>query len=467
MIAPHSILTESRKTLSLGLPLVGAQLAQISMSFVDTVMAGNYHPDDLASVAIGSSFFMPFFTIAIGILMALSPIIAQLFGARELGSIGKKVRQGLWLSVLLSIPVILVLNHLGPVMLLLGFTSEVIRITSGYLFAVSWGIPAVLAFMVLRYFNEALGVTRPALYITLIGLVFNIFGNYTLIYGRFGFPELGAVGTGWATALVFWVMFLVMLGYTLGKKEYRRYRLFRDVRLPERRHIGEILRIGTPIGISMGMETSMFAVMALLMGTLGTTIVAAHQIAINFASITFMIPLGLSLAITVRVGQLYGKRHFRQSRFAGFAGIGLCTAIMCCAAVIMMLFPDRIASVYSNDPEVISMAAMLLIMAAIFQISDGLQVGGSGALRGLKDTKIPMIVNLTAYWIIGIPLGYTLGIVLEWGPRGLWAGLIAGLTIAAIMHNLRFHYITRTFLTDANDPGEKTVMESKPHKSPS
>ncbi|MGM0739068.1 MAG: MATE family efflux transporter [Bacteroidota bacterium] len=445
LTTPYSILTETRRTLFMGLPLVGAQLAQISMSFVDTVMAGNYHPDDLASVAIGSSFFMPFFTIAIGILMALSPIIAQLFGARQLDGIGKKVRQGLWLAVLISIPVILVLNNLGPVMNLLGFTEEVIRITSGYLFALSWGVPPVFAFMVLRFFNEALGVTRPALYITLIGLVFNILGNYTLIYGRFGFPELGAVGTGWATALVFWVMFLAMLAFTVGRRTYRRFRLFRNVRLPERRHIGEILRIGTPIGISLGMETSMFAVMALLMGTLGTTVVAAHQIALNFASITFMIPLGLSMAITVRVGQLHGKRRYSHSRFAGFTDIGLCTAIMCGTALIMVLFPHQIASIYTNDPEVVSMAAMLLIMAAIFQISDGLQVSGSGALRGLKDTRVPMFVNLTAYWIVGIPLGYTLGIVLEWGPRGLWAGLIAGLTMAAILHNVRFHLITRTF----------------------
>ena len=446
MTPVYSIQGESRTILGLGLPMVGAQLAQISMSFVDTVMAGNYHPDDLAAVAIGSSFFMPFFTIVIGILMALSPIIAQLFGARDLDLIGKKVRQGLWLSVLLSVPVIFLLNNLGPVMDLLGFADEVILKTSGYLYAVSWGVPAVFAFMVLRFFNEALGVTRPALYVTLVGLVFNVLGNYTLIYGRFGFPELGAVGTGWATAIVFWVMFLAMLAYTAGKKGYKRFRLFRDVRLPERQHVGEILRIGTPIGVSMGMETSMFAVMALLMGTLGTTIVAAHQIAINFASITFMIPLGLSMAITVRVGQLYGRRQLAHSRFAGFTGIALCTAIMCCAAVIMMLFPHRIASIYTQDPEVISMAAMLLIMAAIFQISDGLQVGGSGALRGLKDTKVPMIVNLTAYWIIGIPLGYTLGIVMEWGPRGLWAGLIAGLTMAAILHNLRFHLITKKFL---------------------
>lgn len=452
MVLRQPFLIESRKTLALGIPLAGAQLAQISMSFVDTVMAGNYHPDDLASVAIGSSFFMPFFTIVIGILMALSPIIAQMFGARNLEFIGKNMRQGLWLALLLSLPVILILNNLQPVMNLLGFSDEVIHITAGYLFALSWGIPPVFAFMVLRFFNEALGVTRPALYITLVGLLFNIIGNYTLIYGRFGFPELGAVGTGWATALVFWVMFLIMFAYTARKKAYLRYRLFGDIRLPEKKYIGEILRIGTPIGISMGMETSMFAVMALLMGTLGTSVVAAHQIAINFASITFMIPLGLSMAITVRVGQLYGSNRLQESRFAGFTGIGLCTAIMCCAAVIMILFPEKIAGVYTNDAEVTGIAAMLIVMAAVFQISDGLQVSGSGALRGLKDTKIPMIVNLTAYWVIGIPSGYLLGIVMGWGPVGLWTGLIAGLTIAAILHNIRFYYITKRFITLPDNP---------------
>ncbi len=437
------IQAESGKTLSLGLPLIGAQLAQISMSFVDTVMAGNYHPDDLASVAIGSSFFMPLFTVVIGILMALSPIIAQLFGARKLNQIGKQVQQGLWLSIFLSVPALLVLNHLQPVMNLLGFTPEVTNITSGYLFALSWGIPPVFAFMVLRFFNEALGATRPALYVTLVGLFFNILGNYTLIYGHFGFPELGAVGTGWATALVFWVMFLVMLAFTAGRKAYRRFKLFNGLQMPERAHIGEVMRIGTPIGISMGMETSMFAVVALLMGSLGTTIVAAHQVAINIASVAFMIPLGLSMAITVRVGQLHGKKQYQQARLAGFTGIGLCTLIMSFTALFMITFPKQIVGIYTSDPEVIEMASMLLIMAAIFQVSDGLQVGGSGALRGLKDTKIPMIVNIAAYWVIGIPLGYTLGMVLDGGPAGLWIGLIAGLTAAAILHNVRFFLISR------------------------
>lgn len=441
---PGRLLAESGTTLTLGLPLVGAQLAQVSMSFVDTVMAGNYHPDDLAAVAIGSSFFMPLFTVAVGILMALSPIIAQLFGGRQWHRIGIKVRQGLWLALMLSLPVMLLLNSLAPLMEQLGFSEEVIGITSGYLFAVSWGIPAVFAFMVLRFFNEALGATRPALFVALIGLIFNILGNYTLIYGHFGFPELGAVGTGWATTLVFWVMFLVMLAFTATRKTYRRFRLFRVPEPPDRRHLFEILRIGTPVGISVGMETSMFAVVALLMGTMGTHVVAAHQIAINIATVTFMIPLGLSMAITVRVGQLQGRGRADMVRFAGFTGIALCTLIMCIAALVMVTLPEAIVRIYTRDVEVASMAAGLLVMAAIFQVSDGLQVGGSGALRGLKDTRIPMFVNLAAYWVIGIPLGYLLGMILGWGPVGLWTGLIAGLSVAAVLHNIRFYLITST-----------------------
>lgn len=430
--------SESRVLFRLGLPLVGAQLAQISMNVVDTLMAGNYHPDDLAAVAVGSGFFMPFFTVSIGILMALSPVIAQLFGRRHLHLIGLKVRHGFLLSLVLSVLVVLLLNRTGPLMTFLGYDPAVADITAGYLYAVSWGMPAVLAFMVLRFFNESLGATKPALVITLIGLVFNIAGNYTLIYGHFGFPELGAVGTGWATALVFWVMFACMAVYTASKKAYRRFGLFHRPGRPERRHLTELLRIGTPIGISMGMETSMFATVALLMGSMGTAVVAAHQIAINVASVTFMIPLGLSMAITIRVGQLFGKGRPVDARFAGFTGIGLCTVIMALAATGMVLLPDRIAALYTNDYEVASMAAGFLLFAAIFQISDGLQVSGSGALRGLKDTRIPMYVNLAAYWVVGIPLGYALATLTEAGPSGLWIGLIAGLSVAAVLHNLRF-----------------------------
>lgn len=434
---------ESRFTLSLGLPVAGAQLAQIAMQVVDTLMAGNYSGTDLAAVAIGTSIFMPIFMLSIGILMAVNPIVAQLVGAKDYKLIGKNLRQGLWLSLILCIPAFFLIRNATPMMEIMGLEPDVILITEGYLNAVSWGFPAAFAFMTLRFFNEALGATRPPMYITLIGLGCNVITNYALIYGNFGMPELGGVGAGWATAIVFWVMFLGMAVFTFTRKTYRIYHLLKDIRLPEWYYIREVLRIGVPNGISSAMEVTLFSVTALLMGAISTTAVAGHQIAINIASVTFMIALGLSTAITVRVGQATGRDQPKRARFTGFAGILLTTGFMGIMAIFMIIFPEQLAGLYTQETDVLIIAAQLLILAAVFQISDGLQVSGLAALRGLKDTKIPMYVNFIAYWIIGIPLGYLLGVYLEIGPSGLWFGLIAGLTVAALLHCLRFQILSR------------------------
>lgn len=434
---------EAGLTLRLGLPIVAAQLLHMSMSFVDTVMSGNYGTVDLAAVALGSSLFYPVYALGGGILMAMSPIISQLYGARKFDLIGKNVRQGLWLALILSIPAILALRNLDFILAFMGVAADTQAITRGYIKAIAWGVPGAFGFMALRYFNESLGNSRPVMYVALIGLAFNITGNYALIYGRLGFPELGAIGTGWASAIVLWVMFASLWIYTASRKNYKRFKVFQNLRLPDKGYIGEILRLGIPIGISSTMEVTMFAITALLMGSLGTLAVAGHQVAINFAALTFMIPFGLSTAITVRVGHSLGRGSLPEARFAGFVGIGLSVMIMCCTAIIMFSFPGVITRIYTNDINVREIAISLIYMAAIFQISDGLQVSGYGALRGLKDTRVPMYVNLLAYWIVGLPLGYFLGIHLNIGPEGLWIGLIAGLSVAALLHNVRFNLLTR------------------------
>lgn len=434
---------ELRLLLQIGIPVIIGNLLQISMSVVDTVMAGNLSPQDLAAVAVGSSLFMPIFIFGAGVLMAVSPIVAQHFGSRQLHLIGKTTRQSLWLALILSIPSIILLRNTEPVLILLNVEPEIYPLTLGYLDAISWGVLPLYFYVALRNFNEGISVTKPAMYIALVGLFFNILGNYTLMYGKFGFPRLGAIGTGYASAIVMIVMCVAIFTYTYRRKAYKRFQIFRDLKLPNRKYIGELLRIGIPIGVSMCMEVTMFAVIALLMGSLGTYAVAGHQIAINFASITFMLAFGLSAAITVRVGQVMGRSGLKNARFSGFAGIGLATSFMFFTMLLMFLVPEFISSLYTDDPELIKIAVSLLYMAAIFQLSDGLQVSGYGALRGLKDTKIPMFVNLIAYWIVGLPLGYTLGIYMVMGPKGLWIGLIAGLTIAGILHNLRFHILTK------------------------
>ncbi len=436
-------LTEAGITFRLGLPLIIANLLQMSMAFVDTVMAGNLSTQDLAAVAVGSSILTPVFMFGGGILMAVTPIVAQHFGGGAMDKIGRSVRQSLWLAIILAVPTILLLRNAEPVLLLLDLEPEVARLADGYLKAAAWGIPGFFGYLALKHFNEAVSVTRPAMYFAVVGLFFNIIGNYTLMFGRFGFPALGAIGTGWATMLVMWVMFLCMLVYTYRKKGYREFGIFNDLRLPDPAYMKELLRLGLPIGITMTMEVSMFAVMSLLMALFSTTAVAAHQITLNIASITFMMAFGLSSAITIRVGQNLGKKSMRMATFSGYTGITMTIMMMCCTATVFLLFPEFLVSIYTGDESLTPLAVQLLFFAAIFQISDGLQVSGSAALRGLKDTKIPMIVNLIAYWFVGLGSGYLLGFTLGYGPPGLWTGLLLGLTTAAILHNLRFRYLTR------------------------
>ena len=434
----QKIRTEISSLMKVGAPVIIAQLLQMSMSFVDTVMAGRLSPQDLAAVAVGSSILLPFVVLCLGCMMAVTPIVAQNVGGRRFEQIGKNARQVLWLSQILALPSFFLLRNLDAAFPLIGVTNEIIPIAGGYLRALSWGIFPAYAFGALRYFNEGLSVTRPAMYIAAIGLLVNIPGNYVLMFGKLGFPQLGAVGTGYSTSIVFTVMFAFMLWFTMKFRAFQRFGIFDKFRWPEKEYLSELLKVGVPIGISSTMEVTMFAVVSLLMSTISTIAIAGHQVAINFASMAFMIPFGLSVAISSRVGLSVGRNRPDEARFRGFVGVGVASFIMLCTAALMYLFPESIVGIYTDDSQVTDIAVQLLIMAAIFQISDGLQVSGFGALRGLKDTKIPMYVNLFAYWVIGIPTAYYLGFHTTLGAPGLWVGLIAGLTVAGILHNLRF-----------------------------
>lgn len=438
----YRIRKEASTLMSVGVPVIIAQLLQMSMSFVDTVMAGRLSPQDLAAVAVGSSILLPFVVLCLGCMMAVTPIVAQNAGGRRFMQIGKNARQVLWLSQILALPSFFLLRNLDSAFPLIGVTDEIIPIAGGYLRAISWGIFPAYAFGALRYFNEGLSVTRPAMYIAAIGLLVNIPGNYVLMFGKLGFPRLGAVGTGYSTSIVFTVMFICMLWFTMRFEAYERFGIFDKFRWPEKKYLSELLRIGVPIGISSTMEVTMFAVVSLLVSTISTVAVAGHQVAINFASMSFMIPFGLSIAISARVGQSIGRGRPDEARFRGYVGVGISCSLMLFMATVMYLFPEQIVAIYTDDSNVTSVAVQLLFMAAIFQISDGLQVSGFGALRGLKDTKIPMYVNLVAYWVIGIPVAYYLGFKAGYGAPGLWVGLIAGLTMAGILHNLRFYHKT-------------------------
>lgn len=438
-----NIKKESSTLLKVGLPIVGTQLLGMGLNVTDTIMAGKLSAADLAGVAIGNALYLPVTLFGMATLVAINPIVSQYLGARKFFEIGKSARQMLWLVVFLSIPSFFIIRNLDVVMHMIGVDTEIIPLASGYLKSVSWGVFALFTYAGIRYFSEGLAITKPPMYIAFSTLLLNIPANYIFMYGKLGSPALGAIGTGYATSVVQIIAGISIIVFTISFKPYKRFNIFAKTKGPEWKYIKELLRVGIPSGASSTMEILLFASVSLLMGTLSVTASAAHQVAINIAATIFMIPFGLSMAISQRVGKAVGQGSMSDARFRGFLGTGLCTLIMTCTAILIFTIPEFIVGIYSADVEVKKMAVSLIFMAGVFQISDGLQVGGFGALRGLKDTRIPMVVNFISYWLIGFPVGYYLGITLNYGPEGLWVGLISGLSIAAILHNLRFHTLTK------------------------
>ena len=324
-----------------------------------------------------------------------------------------------------------------PILHAMNVDPELIAPCMGYLHGIAAGMPAVALYYVLRCFSDGLGRTRPSMLLGLGGLALNIPLNYVFIYGHFGVPAMGGVGCGWATGIVMWAMMLGFVGWTRWAPAYHASELFKRFDWPKWSVINRILSIGLPIGIAVFAESSIFAVIALLIGSLGATVVAGHQIALNFSSLVFMIPYSLSMAVTVRVGQALGRGEPREARFAAGVGMGTALAYACLSCSLMLLFREQIATIYTADPQVVQVAAMLIVFAALFQFSDAIQVTAAGALRGYQDTRVTMVLTLFAYWGLGLPVGYLLGLT-DWlgqpsGPSGLWQGLIVGLSCAAAM----------------------------------
>jgi multidrug resistance protein, MATE family len=433
--------TELRGLLILAAPIMIAQLANTAMGFVDTVMAGRVGPRDLAAVALGNSLWVPVFLLMTGILLATTPKVAQRFGGGLHNEIGPLVRQALWLALLVGSAGGLLLWHAQIVLHIMGVEPQLIEPTMGYLRAVACGLPAAALYQVLRCYSDGLGHTRPSMMLGLFGLLLNIPTNYIFIYGKLGIPAMGGVGCGWATAIVMWGMLLGMLWWVTRAPYYRANQIFSRFDWPNWTTIQRLLSVGMPIGISIFAEASIFCVIALLIGAMGATVVAGHQIALNFSSMVFMIPYALGMAVTVRVGQALGRGEPRQARYAAGVGMLVGLAYACVSASSMFLSREYIARVYTNDMSVIAVASSLIIFAALFQFSDAIQVTAAGALRGYQDTRVTMLLTLFAYWGIGLPVGYSLGLTDLWGPasgpRGLWQGLIVGLTCAALMLGIR------------------------------
>jgi len=424
-------------------PLIANNLATAGMMAADTIMAGRLGPVDLAAVAMGSNYFYLFYVIGMGLLMALTPSIAQACGAGRPDEVGAYFRQGLWLALTVSTIVVvgLLLARVG--LSLTGAEPEVLDLAAGYCLALVAGAPAMMAFLALRMSSDGIGWTRPAMYTALIALVANVVGNYIFMYGKFGVPAMGAIGCGVATSLTQWLIFIILWVYVSRHGKYRAFRPLARFEKPDAARLRELLRLGLPFAGSLLAEVSLFSVAALMLGALGASVIAAHAIAINYAAVMFMIPLSLSAATTIHTGFLVGAGNRAEARRAGWSGIAICAGFMLCSAVVILLARDQIVSLYTADASVAALATALLLYAAVFQVADGTQVGVAGALRGFKEARIPFLISVSAYWLIGFPLAWYLGFPVGTGAPGVWIGLTLGLFAAAALLTWRWLAIGR------------------------
>ncbi|WP_028580812.1 MATE family efflux transporter [Desulfogranum japonicum] len=440
-------LVEITTLLQLTIPIIVAQVSQTAMGVVDTIMAGWAGKNDLAAVAVGSSIFFPFFLFQIGLLSAVVPLVSQARGKGDEREMHTAIQQGCIIGLFSGVLLMLLVNCMAPVLEWMQVSPEIIPLTRQYLFAISWGFPVAGLFFALRNGGDGASLPRLSMIAGFVGLAVNITTNYILIFGKLGFPRLGGVGCGWASAISILAMCITMYALlqrhprTSFKKCGIKYgRLFN-------RGILTQLKLGMPLGISLFIECSLFAVIALLVSRFGATVVSAHQVALNFTSLLFMLPYSLSSALAVQVGFTIGRKRSGRLLRTVQTGLGLAFCGALCTATCIVAGNHAIAALYTENTAVRSLAATLLLYAAVFQIPDALQVNCAGALRGCKDTKIPMLLTILAYWCVGLPVGCSLGLngfgIFTPGPEGFWVGLICGLLCAAILLGRRLALIIK------------------------
>lgn len=423
-----ALLQELRRQLDLAWPVALAQLAAMSMSVVDTVMVGHYDASQMAAVALGTTWQMMLLMLALGTLRVLDPLVSQAHGAGDRRALSLALARGVGLALVLSVPSTLALWLSEPVLRLLGQPEEVVPVAGAYCRALTPSHLFFLLFMALRNWLQGLGITRPAAWAVVLANVANAAVDWVLIYGRYGFPELGAVGAGWATSVSHGAEVLVLVALSWrelagGWPGWRE--VFRVGPL------AELVRLGWPLGAQLATEGWAFSVAGLMVGWLGAVPLAAHGLVLNLASVSFMVPLGVSTAAATRVGNLLGAgRPWGQA--AGVA-LGLGAGVMLVSATAFALLPGPLARIYTDDPEVIAAAVTLLPIAAVFQLFDGTQVVAFGVLRGVGDTRVPSLANVLGYWCVGLPAGAALAFAGGWGVRGMWVGLALALAMVAVI----------------------------------
>lgn len=438
-------LTEWKTLAILGGPILIAQIAQMANGVIDTIMAGHASAEDLAGVGIGSSLWMPLFLFFMGMLGALQPIISGYNGARTPEKIMPATWQGLYIAAVGAIIMILLLTNVHPVLEGLKLEANTARITQGYLNAFAWGIPALLLMTALRGLTDGLGHTRVIMAFSVLSTLINLPMNYIFIYGKLGLPAMGGIGCGWATSISNGVAAIALLIYLNRSQLYKKFHLIADWAKPDSRLIRYILSIGIPIGFTIFVEASVFSVIALFLAPLGPIVVAGHQIALNVVSLLFMLPLSIGMALTLRVSFLIGAGAPDTARLISRSSLILASATALVFAILLFVFSQGIATLYTSDVDVQAVTIRLLMFAAIFQVADVIQVTCISALRGYKDTSIPLLIMLFSFWGVGLPLGYILTftdvIAPAMGAAGFWIGLTGGLASASVLLGWRlFRY---------------------------
>ena len=428
---------EAKRLVSLAIPVFLAQVTLVLMSVVDTIMAGQVSPTDLAALSIATGVWNPAMLALQGILLALTGIIAQFSGANDKAGISHYFQQGLYLAGVLSVFGLSIAYFADVIILKLDTSPAIANMAYDYIHFVKWGIIGFLVFSVYRNITEGMGMTKPAFYISLIGLAVNIPANYIFIYGKLGMPALGGAGCGIATALVFSAMAIAQVIYCQLSKKVDAKTLLANFKAPQLNTMWTITKIGIPISLATFFEVTLFACIPLFIAHLGAVAVAGHQIAASVTTLLFMMPLSLSIAISIRIGNLYGQHHFEQLKKAISTSYILAMIIAALLAAITFFGRDIISQLYTDDAQVIALATSIMILACIYQLPDALQVAANGILRGLKHTAPISYITFISYWLIGFSLGFVLArtdlIVPAMGPHGFWVGIIVGLSVAAIL----------------------------------
>lgn len=451
---PHALRDEFSALLRLAGPLIAAQLAHVLMVFTDTLMMGLLGPAALASGGLGAASYSFVSIFCVGVIAAVGNLVAIRHGAGDAGGVARLTQNGLWLGWGLALLAGLGLWHLQPALLYFGQAPDSVAGAMQFLASLVFALPGYMSFMALRGFTAAIGRPGPVMAISIGGALANLILNYALIEGWFGLPHLGLAGIGLVTALVMNVMALLLAWHALRHPAYAGYPLWRGLLRPRWSELQELLRLGLPIGGTYAVESGLFAFAALCMGALGSTQLAAHQIALQSVYVAFMVPVGISYAVTFRIGQHFGAGRLREAQRAGRLGIGLGAACMLGFAGVFWLAPEWVVGLFLDrfDPayrEVIDLAVGLLAIAAWFELFDGVQTIAMGAIRGLKDAKTTLLVGLGCYWLIGVPAAWLLAFPLGWGAEGVWWGLAAGLACAAFGLSLGFEWKTARLLRPA------------------